>query len=117
MERPVDAEIPTELTVRKRVISKKKHAAQFAMERLYPTKEEGAELSKIHQAYRDWCRTKGIDPLLPPQIGLLLAELFDGVGLSIAERDGKLIAIGVVLKLQEPATSSACSYPHIELIN
>jgi hypothetical protein len=33
---------------------------------------------------------------------LLLAELFDGVGLSIAEREGTLIAAGVALKSQDP---------------
>jgi hypothetical protein len=103
LERSVDAEIPMELTVRKRVISKKKHAAQFAVERLKPTDDAGSELSAIHRDYRDWCATKGIEPLPAAQIGLLLAELFDGVGLSVAERDGRLMAVGVSLRAQEPA--------------
>ena len=107
LEQLVGAEISAQLKVRKRVISKQKHAAQFAVERLHPTGDGGSELTAIHQDYREWCRTKGIDPLPPPQIELLLAELFDGVGLSIAERDGKHIAIGVALKLQQAATSSA----------
>jgi hypothetical protein len=98
LEQRVGAEIPTDLTLRKRVISKKKHAAQFAVERLCPTEEGGSELSAIHQAYCEWCLAKGIEPLPSAQIGLLLAEMFDGVGLSIAEQGGKLIAIGVALQ-------------------
>jgi hypothetical protein len=98
LEQPVRPEIPTEQTVRKRVIGKKKHAAQFAVERLYPTEEDGSELSAIHCAYLEWCETKGIDPFPAAQIGLLLAELFDGAGLSILERDGRLTAIGVSLR-------------------
>jgi hypothetical protein len=101
LERPGDAEIPVELTLRKRVISKPKHAAQFAVERLHPMAEGGSELTAIHRDYRDWCATKGIEPLPAAQIGLLLAELFDGAGLSIAERDGRLMAVGVSLKTQE----------------
>jgi hypothetical protein len=94
----VGAAIPAELTVQKRVISKKKHAAQFAIERLHPTEEGGSELSAIHRDYRDWCATTGLESLPAAQIGLLLAELFDGAGLSIAEREGKLMAVGVSLK-------------------
>jgi hypothetical protein len=116
-EQPVGAARPGDLTVHKRIISKQKHAAQFAVERLHPTEEGGSELTAIHRDYRDWCATKGIEPLPAAQIGLLLAELFDGAGLSIQERDGKLIAIGVALELQEPVTSLACSSPHIELIS
>ena len=102
LEQYVGAESPVELTVRKRVISKKSHAAQFAVERLQPADGSGSELSEIHQAYRDWCGTKGIEPLPAAQIGLLLADLFDGAGLSIAERSGKLMAVGVALKSAAP---------------
>jgi hypothetical protein len=56
-----------------------------------------------------WCATKGIEPLPAAQIGLLLAELFDGAGLSIAERDGRLMAVGVSLQSQEPALLIATS--------
>jgi hypothetical protein len=97
LEQPVGRDVSTELTIRKRVVSKKKHAAQFAVERLYPTAEGGTELSAIHHDYRDWCETKGIEPLAAGQIGLLLAELFDGIGLSVSERDGCLVAVGVSL--------------------
>jgi len=103
LRRVVDAEIPVELAIRKRVIRKQKHAAQFAVERLHPKEEGGSELSAIHRDYRDWCVTKGIEPLPAAQIGLLLAELFDGAGLSIAECDGRLTAIGVSLKRHEHA--------------
>jgi hypothetical protein len=94
-DQPVDAEIPVELTVRKRVISKKEHAAQFAVERLCPTDDGGSELSAIHHAYRDWCETKGVEALSAAQIGRLLAAMFDGAGLSITERDGRLVTIGI----------------------
>jgi hypothetical protein len=119
LEHSVTGELSTiqQQTVRKRVISKKKHAAQFAVERLHPAERGGSELSAIHQAYREWCEAKGIEPLPAAQIGLLLAEMFDGAGLSIAERAGELIAIGVALKLQQPATSSVWNSPHIELIS
>jgi hypothetical protein len=90
-----------ELTVSKRIISKAKHAAQFAVERLHPTEEGGSELTAIHRDYGDWCAIKGLDPLPAAQIGLLLAELFDGAGLSITERDGRLLAVGVSLKPAE----------------
>jgi hypothetical protein len=40
-------------------------------------------------------KQKGIEPLAAGQIGLLLAELFDGIGLSVSERDGRLVAVGV----------------------
>jgi hypothetical protein len=90
-----------DVAIHKRVISKQKHAAQFAVERLHPTEEGGSELTTIHRDYRDWCATKGIEPLPAAQIGLLLAELFDGAGLSIAERNGKLMAIGVALEARE----------------
>lgn len=90
----------SDVTVHKRVISKQTHAAQFAVDRLHPMEDGGSELTAIHRDYRDWCATKGIEPLPAAQIGLLLAELFDGVGLSIAERDGRLMAVGVSLKPQ-----------------
>jgi hypothetical protein len=101
-EQVVGAETPAELTGRKRVISKQKHAAQFAVERLRPTEEGGSELTGIHRDYQDWCATKGIEPLPAAQIGLLLAELFDGAGLSIAERNGRLVAVGVSLNRGRP---------------
>ena len=68
------------MTVHTRVISKQKHAAQFAVERLLPTEDGGSELIAIHRDYRDWCATQGIEPLPAGQIGLFLAELFDALG-------------------------------------
>ncbi len=53
----------------------------------------GSELTAIRRDYRDWC-----------EIGLLLAELFDGAALSIQERDGRQLAIGVALKAPGPAS-------------
>lgn len=100
LERLAGTTFPPEVIVRNRVISKKKHAAQFGMERLYPTNEEGAELSAVHQAYREWCETKGVDPLPPAEIGLLLAELFETAGLSITEQNGRLVTTGVALEAQ-----------------
>jgi len=95
------AQSPTDLTIRKRVINKKKHAAQFALEALWPTEIGGCELSTVHRAYCEWCGKRGIEPLAATQIGLLLADIFDGVGISITEREGKLMAMGISLRSEE----------------
>jgi hypothetical protein len=73
------------------------HAAQFAVEALQPAKGKRLDLMTVHAAYGAWCARKGIQPLSANQIGAALAQLFEGAGISVAERQGRFIAIGVSL--------------------
>lgn len=85
---------------RKTVVRELEHAAQFAIEALAPTHDGEAELLAIHGAYRDWCQAKGIEPLPAAQIGSALDHLFDGTGITITERNGRRVALGVAVKSQ-----------------
>jgi hypothetical protein len=49
----------------------------------------GPHCNRTSSVLRIWCETKEIEPLPAAQIGLLLADMFDGAGISIAEQDGK----------------------------
>lgn len=62
LEHSVTGELSTiqRQTVRKRVISKKKHAAQFAVERLHPAERGGSELSAIHQPIVNGAKRRGL---------------------------------------------------------
>ncbi len=82
---------------RKAVIRETEHAAQFAVEALTPAAEHEADLLTLHDAYRGWCDRKGIEPLSAARIGAVLASLFDGTGIVIAERNGRRVAIGIAV--------------------
>jgi hypothetical protein len=79
---------------------KKEHAAHFAVHGLRPAtgEERGPPLVAIQREYGRWCEEKGLQPLSPAQIGLALAELFESAGISIAEHEGRLMAVGVSIK-------------------
>jgi hypothetical protein len=77
----------------------KDHAAQFGVECLEPDGE--ADIDTIHRRYKKWCTDRGSTPLPGKKIAGLLAELFDDAGISIVERGGRMIALGVSVK--EPA--------------
>jgi hypothetical protein len=54
------------------------------------------ELEAIRDRYGVWCPA---DRRLPAaQIGKALAKLFRDAGIAVAERNGRLVAIGVSLK-------------------
>ena len=82
------------------VVRELDHAAQFAMEVLAPAHDDEAELLAIHGAYRDWCQAKGVEALPAAKIGSALDHLFDGTGITITERGGRRVAVGVTLKPQ-----------------
>jgi hypothetical protein len=78
----------------KPVADLKQHAAQFALACLTPGGE--ADIFAIRDRYPSWC---------PPgerrseaEIGQALAALFNGAGIDVIERDGRLIAVGVSLR-------------------
>jgi hypothetical protein len=70
------------------------HAARFAIECLQPGGE--ADLQAIRSRYGAWCPPER--RFSEAQIGQALATLFGDAGIGIAERDGRLVAIGVSLK-------------------
>lgn len=74
-------------------------ASRFAFESLFPAdKGAGVDVLEIDAAYRRWCRAKGIEPLPGARFGQALGDLFEGVGIPVAERQGRMIAVGVALK-------------------
>ena len=95
-ERKLAARAVSEMP-RKAVIREAEHAAQFAVEALTPAAEHEADLLTLHDAYRGWCDSKGIEPLSAARIGAVLANLFDGTGITIADRDGRRVAIGIAV--------------------
>ena len=80
------------------VVREADHAAQFAIEALNPSPNGYVELLAIHRAYREWCASKGVEELAPPQIGAALAALFDGTGVTFGERRGRRVANGLRIK-------------------
>ena len=84
----------------KTVVRDAEHAAQFAVEALTPAHDDGADLLEIHSAYQNWCRTKGVEALPAAKIGAALSRLFDGTGITVGERDGRRVAMGVAVKSQ-----------------
>lgn len=90
---------------RKRVVRISEHAAQFAVESLAPATDDGVDLLEIHRAYDGWCNSKGVEPLSAAKIGSALAKLFEGTGITIAEKDGRRLALGLAIK-EPPANST-----------
>ena len=72
----------------------KQHAARFAVECLKPGGE--ADLEAVRTRYGAWC-PQGRS-FSEAQIGGALAMLFGDAGIDVAERDGRLVAVGVSLK-------------------
>jgi hypothetical protein len=84
---------------RKLVIRKNEHAAQFAVERLRPSDDgDATDLLAIHREYERWCKERGVKALSASRIGAALAQLFDGAGISIVERNGARVVLGVAIK-------------------
>jgi hypothetical protein len=74
----------------------KQHAAKFAVECLRPDPDGEVDLLTLRNKYGAWCPA---DRRVPKaKIGRALADLFRGAGIPIANRNGKLVAIGVTLK-------------------
>jgi hypothetical protein len=74
----------------------KQHAAKFAVECLRPDPDGEVDLLALRDKYGSWCPA---DRRVPgAKIGRALADLFKGAGIPIAERNGRLVAIGVLLK-------------------
>jgi hypothetical protein len=94
-------------------VRNRKHAAHFAFERLRPSEgaAAGAYLSEIRREYRRWCDERGQPPLPAAQIGSALAELFESAGIVLADRDGRLVAVGIAIK-DQPETR-ALPAPHV----
>lgn len=75
-------------------------AAQFALECLKPQGE--ADVDIIEARYASWCAGRPRDKHLPPrQFGQALAVLLKETGITVEERDGRLIAVGISLKEPE----------------
>ena len=70
------------------------HAAKFAVECLTPGGE--ADLEAIRDQYHAWCPPDR--RISAAKIGHALANLFRQAGIEIADRNGRLVAIGVSLK-------------------
>lgn len=102
-----EPEVPPPVTVEpasaRPAFAEGNHAAQFAFDRLWPSaKGDGADMLAIHAAYRKWCAEKGHQPASGAALGKLLGDVFEGVGISVIERDGRMLAMGV--KLAEQTT-------------
>jgi hypothetical protein len=70
------------------------HTAKFAVECLKPGGE--VDLLAIRDRYGAWCPAERRLP--PAKIGQALAKLFSQTGIAIADRNGRLVAIGISLK-------------------
>jgi hypothetical protein len=77
-------------------LSPRDHAARFALERLTPH-GNGAELTAIRQEYRAWSAARP-ERYSEDDVSRELAELFAKAGITISERDGRLVVLGVSLK-------------------
>jgi hypothetical protein len=72
----------------------KQHAAEFALTCLQPGGE--ADLQAIRTTYRLWCPPG--ERRADAEIGRALAALFDGANISVVEREGRRVVVGVSLK-------------------
>jgi hypothetical protein len=80
-----------------RALTAKDRAALFAIECLEPNGE--ADLLAIQARYGSWSAGRPSNKRFPPaQIGRALAELLDETGITVTERDGRLVAIGISLR-------------------
>ncbi len=82
-------------------MSRRDHAAKFALSRLAPD-GGGVDLDAIRQEYRTWARGEPMR-LTDAEIGAELARLFEEAGIEIAQQGERLVAIGVALKGRELA--------------
>jgi hypothetical protein len=74
------------------------HAAAFAVARLEPAQDGGADLVDVYRAYRSWCRTAGLVPLAQREIGDALLTLFKRAHLPICLIDGRPAVRGAILR-------------------
>jgi hypothetical protein len=83
-------------TVRK-VPTAKDHAARYAVECMRPGGE--ADLQDIQARYATWSTEHAPDVThAPSAVAHALADLFEAAGIDIAQRNGRLVAIGISLK-------------------
>jgi hypothetical protein len=74
------------------------HAAAFAVARLEPAQDGGADLADVYRAYRRWGRTAGLVPLAQREIGNALLILFKRAQLPICLIDGRPAVRGAILR-------------------
>ena len=75
---------------------------RFAFDQLFPATQAsaGAAIPAIQSAYARWCAERNIAPLSGEALGEAMADLFARVGISLAQRNGQLMAMGVMLKAE-----------------
>jgi hypothetical protein len=84
----------------RRVMTAEDRAAQFALECLKPQGE--ADIDIIEARYASWCTGRPSEKhLSPKQFCQALAELLKETGITVEEREGRLIAVGISLKEPE----------------
>jgi hypothetical protein len=81
------------------------HAAAFAVARLEPAQDGGADLADVYRAYRSWCRAAGLVPLAQREIGDALLTLFKRAQLPICLIDGRPAVRGAILRPEATITT------------
>ncbi len=91
------------------------HMRRFAFDRLWPAEQPdaGADIPAIRSAYKRWCAATGNPSLSGEALGQAMADLFEHVGISIEDRDGHLMAMGVALRGEKPALPTSGSLGRI----
>jgi hypothetical protein len=75
---------------------------RFAFDQLFPAAQAnaGAAIPAIQSAYAHWCAERNLAPLSGEALGEAMADLFERVGIPLAQRNGQLMAMGVTLKAE-----------------
>jgi hypothetical protein len=77
---------------------------RFAFDRLFPAQSDaGADVLAIKAEFRRWCEQRGVAPPSGAALGQAMADLFERVGIALQQRNGRLMAVGVVLKADQGA--------------
>ncbi len=82
-------------------LSADRHAPLFMAERLKWSRDRHTPVAEIGEAYRTWARAKGIEALLPIEIGPRLSALFGDAGVPVTDIDGTRVAVGIALRPHE----------------
>jgi hypothetical protein len=112
---PVPTPVPT--TVVDAVEENAPPLLRFAISHILPDRAGGStSILAITDAYQQWCADRQIAPLKGAALGRALSSLFKGVGVTVEERDGEWVAVGVQLKdftLEIPAKPGRRALGHM----
>jgi len=84
-----------------------KEADRYAGSMFRPRRTGRVKIADIRQAYRGWCRERGLDPLPDPEIGSALNTLFASVGLRRHGEGADAVIVGMEWSHHAPLLTDA----------